>query len=172
MNEYLTTGSPPGTPVGTNPLIGRGLSVPMGLAVSGGTLYVANQGNGSTVGTVSAYNANSGKPDAVPLVSGLSKPTGLAVSGRSRRSRLHRQPWNGSIRESSSSLGRKTKRSLHSELKGAPENGGEERKCHALSKYLIPAFGNSFLRGTEAERLSHFRRVRDEIRDYLKTFPS
>lgn len=28
------------------------------------------------------------------------------------------------------------------------------------------------LQGTEAERLSLFRRVRDEIRDYLKTFPS
>ena len=27
-------------------------------------------------------------------------------------------------------------------------------------------------RGTEQERLALFRRVRDEIRDYLKTFPS
>jgi arsenate reductase len=28
------------------------------------------------------------------------------------------------------------------------------------------------LQGTEEERLALFRRVRDEIRDYLKTFPS
>jgi arsenate reductase len=28
------------------------------------------------------------------------------------------------------------------------------------------------LRGAEEERLSLFRRVRDEIRDYLKVFPS
>jgi protein-tyrosine-phosphatase len=28
------------------------------------------------------------------------------------------------------------------------------------------------LQGTEEERLSLFRRVRDEIRDYLKVFPS
>jgi arsenate reductase len=28
------------------------------------------------------------------------------------------------------------------------------------------------LQGTEAERLALFRRVRDEIRDYLRTFPS
>jgi hypothetical protein len=28
------------------------------------------------------------------------------------------------------------------------------------------------LQGTEKERLSLFRRVRDEIRDYLKVFPS
>jgi arsenate reductase (thioredoxin) len=28
------------------------------------------------------------------------------------------------------------------------------------------------LQGTEEERLAHFRRVRNEIRDYLKTFPA
>ena len=79
VNEYSTTGTS-GTPVAV-PLV-SGLQVPFRLAISGGTLYVANQGNGSSVGTITAYNANNGKPvTSFTTITGLNKPTGLAVSG-------------------------------------------------------------------------------------------
>ena len=75
VNEYSTTGTS-GTPVAV-PLV-SGLQVPFGLAISGGTLYVANQGNGSSVGTITAYNANNGKPvTSFTTITGLNKPTGL-----------------------------------------------------------------------------------------------
>ena len=55
-----------------------GLNAPVGLAVKGNTLYVANQSSG----TVSAYDATTGA--AAPkftTITGLKKPTGLAVTG-------------------------------------------------------------------------------------------
>jgi len=66
-----------------------GLRGPAGLAISGNNLYVANQANlptgddpkGTIKGTVGLYNANSGKAINAQFITGLSKPTGLAVAG-------------------------------------------------------------------------------------------
>ena len=54
-----------------------GLSNPFGIAVSGGNLWVANQGGG----TIGEYNATTGAAVNASLVSGLSAPYGIAVSG-------------------------------------------------------------------------------------------
>ena len=54
-----------------------GLSHPVGIAVSGSNLFVANHGTG----TIGEYNATSGAVVNASLVSGLSDPAGIAVSG-------------------------------------------------------------------------------------------
>jgi hypothetical protein len=54
-----------------------GLSAPVGLALSGNTLFVANNGSG----TVGEYNATTGAAINANFITGLSNPTGLALSG-------------------------------------------------------------------------------------------
>ena len=66
----------PITGVNALPLV-SGLSNPLGIAVSGANLWVANTGGG----TIGEYNATTGAVVNAALVSGLNSPTGIAVSG-------------------------------------------------------------------------------------------
>jgi glucose/arabinose dehydrogenase len=60
-----------------NPSFITGLSNPVGLAVFGNTVFVAN----SYVNTVGKYNATTGAAINASFITGLSNPEGLAVSG-------------------------------------------------------------------------------------------
>ncbi len=60
-----------------NAALVTGLGGPVGLALSGPNLYVAN----STSGTIGEYDATTGAAIHASLVSGLSGPFGLAISG-------------------------------------------------------------------------------------------
>ena len=60
----------------------NGLNHPYGVAVSGGNLYIANNGNGLTgTGSVSEYNAATGAAINASLIGGLYSPWGLAATG-------------------------------------------------------------------------------------------
>jgi hypothetical protein len=74
INEYTISGVPVKTPLVPD------LTGPVGIAVSGGNLFVTNFGlsEGSTIGE---YNATTGATVNASLISGLSAPTGIAVSG-------------------------------------------------------------------------------------------
>ena len=63
-----------GAPVAV-PLV-SGLSTPIGIALSGGDLFVANHGNN----TIGEFNATTGATVNAALVSGLDSPVGIAVS--------------------------------------------------------------------------------------------
>jgi len=75
VNAYNIS-TPPSLLGGFTPI--TGFNQPAGLAVGGNTLYVADRG----AGTVTAYNADTGKPaKGFTSVTGLKKPSGLAVGG-------------------------------------------------------------------------------------------
>jgi WD40 repeat protein len=78
IGEYnATTGAP------INPALVSGVSsngwppYPVGIAVSGGNLFVTNYG----AGTIGEYDATTGAPINPSLVSGLSNPLAMALSG-------------------------------------------------------------------------------------------
>src|SRR5262249_44847097 len=86
VSEYPSSG---GSAINAPNSPNTGLAGPAGLAISGNNLYVANQANlptgddpkGTIKGMVGLYNANTGKAINAQFITGLSKPTGLAVAG-------------------------------------------------------------------------------------------
>jgi len=70
IGEYTTSGAT------VNAALVSGLNDPLGIAVSGGNLFVGNAGNC----TIGEYTT-SGTTVNVALVSGLNQPSGIAVSG-------------------------------------------------------------------------------------------
>ena len=60
-----------------NAALVSGLVSPVGIAVSGGNLFVAD----SVTGTIGEYNATTGAIVDADLISGLNGPSGIAVSG-------------------------------------------------------------------------------------------
>jgi streptogramin lyase len=63
--------------VNGSPTLVSGLSNPYGIAVSGGTLWIANYSSG----TIGEYNATTGAAVNAALISGLSAPAAIVVSG-------------------------------------------------------------------------------------------
>src|SRR5208283_2700526 len=71
IGEYTNSGAV------INASLVSGLGEPIGIAVSGPNLFVANR----YAGTIGEYNATTGAVVNASLVSGLSEPYGIAVSG-------------------------------------------------------------------------------------------
>jgi len=73
IGKYTTSGAT------VNAALVSGLNDPFGIAVSGGHLFVTNQGGGTNNGTIGEYDATSGATINAALVSGLNFPRFIDV---------------------------------------------------------------------------------------------
>lgn len=71
IGEYTTAGA------AVNPALVLGLNQPLGIALSGADLFVANL----AAGTIGEYNATTGAAVNPALITGLIQPFGIALSG-------------------------------------------------------------------------------------------
>jgi len=74
IGEYNAT-----TGAAINASLIKGLNRPNGIALSGGHLFVTNQGGGTNNGTIGEYDATSGATINAALVSGLNFPRFIDV---------------------------------------------------------------------------------------------